>query len=55
LRLAIQLLLAERRQGHAEKADAFGDRDFNLKPVSVVVFDDTPYKIAVDRILSQSC
>jgi hypothetical protein len=27
LGLAFQLLLAERRQGHAEKADAFCDRE----------------------------
>jgi hypothetical protein len=27
LGLAFQLLLAERRQGHAKKADAFGDRE----------------------------
>ena len=27
MRLAFQLVLAERRQGNAEKADAFGDRE----------------------------
>ena len=31
MRLAFQLLLAERRQGHAEKADAFCDREQGLE------------------------